>query len=59
MRCEPVVQPLLSVGIVGIFTAHLVLNNLRLALKLLQFPFRVLKVKEKKRTLRKSNKGNV
>lgn len=51
-------EPLLSV-IPATFMAHLVLNNLHQALKLLRFPFRVLKVKEKKRTFRKSNKGNV
>lgn len=61
MRCESAVrggEPLLSV-IPATFTAHLVLNNLHQALKLLRFPFRVLKVREKKRTFGKSNKGNV
>lgn len=58
MRCEPVVEPSLRV-ILGAFTGHFVLNNLYPAFKLLWFPFGVLKVKGKKRTLRKSNKGNV
>lgn len=55
VRCEQAGELLLSV-ISATFTAHLVLNNLHQALKLLWFPFRVLKVKEKKRTFRKSNK---
>lgn len=58
VRCEPVGESPLSV-ILGTFTKHLVLNNLHPTLKLLWFFFGVLKVKGKKGTLGKSNKGNV
>lgn len=56
--CEAVGELLLSM-ILGTSTAHLVLNNLQQALGLLWLSLRVFKVKEKKRTLRKSKKGNI